>query len=412
MRTRGLRWLRRTGIALLTVSSSCFAASALYLAWDDVAPVRLAVPVPGGTVTAAGVPTHVEHWPAARPSGLPPLVLVPGFAESTYVFSRVAPLLAADRDVYAYDVRGYGTTAHVPPYTLAADTDQLVGLIGALGLTRPIVVGHSLGAAIALSVALRDPGAVPASSRPTATAPPTSAPTGPRRAAAGARRRLLTLPPLGPAVVTAIVRHRDPIRRLVASQCGPGCPVDDAAIDRWRAPFLTTGGVTALLAVAGQPLIGLTDDRSGASGCRPRSSRAATTRASTTTTRSPRPPGCTPRRWPSSPARATSPCSASPTGSRPRWSPCWVASTTHRRNRYRRYLVHRRKDTHMLGDIAGIGPVKDALMTTNALLEKVLEELQRTNQRQLEAVVTELVAVRESVDRLVAGQESQAAAAA
>lgn len=66
----------------------------------------------------------------------------------------------------------------------------------------------------------------------------------------------------------------------------------------------------------------------------------------------------------------------------------------------------------MLGDIAGIGPVKDALMTTNALLEKVLEELQRTNERQLEAVVTELVAVRESVDRLVAGQESQATAAA
>lgn len=66
----------------------------------------------------------------------------------------------------------------------------------------------------------------------------------------------------------------------------------------------------------------------------------------------------------------------------------------------------------MLGDIAGIGPVKDALMTTNALLEKVLEELQRTNERQLEAVVTELVAVRESVDRLVAGQESQTAAAA
>ena len=66
----------------------------------------------------------------------------------------------------------------------------------------------------------------------------------------------------------------------------------------------------------------------------------------------------------------------------------------------------------MLGDIAGIGPVKDALMTTNALLEQVLEELQRTNERQLEAVVTELVAVRESVDRLVAGQESQATAAA
>ena len=113
MRTRGLRWLRRTGIVFLTIVVVLLAGSALYLGWDDVAPVRLAVPVPGGPVTAAGVPPHVEHWPAARPSGLPPLVLVPGFAESTYVFSRVAPLLAADRDVYAYDVLVYFNTAHL-----------------------------------------------------------------------------------------------------------------------------------------------------------------------------------------------------------------------------------------------------------------------------------------------------------
>ncbi|GAA4845024.1 hypothetical protein GCM10023201_40170 [Actinomycetospora corticicola] len=55
----------------------------------------------------------------------------------------------------------------------------------------------------------------------------------------------------------------------------------------------------------------------------------------------------------------------------------------------------------MLGDIAGIGPVKDALTVTNALLERVLAELKVTNVTQLDAVVTELRAVRESVDRLV-----------
>jgi hypothetical protein len=55
----------------------------------------------------------------------------------------------------------------------------------------------------------------------------------------------------------------------------------------------------------------------------------------------------------------------------------------------------------VLGDIAGIGPVKDALTVTNALLERVLAELKVTNVTQLEAVVTELRAVRESVDRLV-----------
>jgi hypothetical protein len=56
-------------------------------------------------------------------------------------------------------------------------------------------------------------------------------------------------------------------------------------------------------------------------------------------------------------------------------------------------------------DFAGIGPVKDALVTTNDLLEKVLGELRRTNDAQLDAVVTELRAVRASVDRLVAVQE-------
>jgi hypothetical protein len=56
-------------------------------------------------------------------------------------------------------------------------------------------------------------------------------------------------------------------------------------------------------------------------------------------------------------------------------------------------------------DFAGIGPVKDALTTTNDLLEKVLGELRRTNDAQLDAVVAELRAVRASVDRLVAAQE-------
>lgn len=67
--------------------------------------------------------------------------------------------------------------------------------------------------------------------------------------------------PLVPAVVTAVVRHRAPIRSLVAARCGPGCPVDDAAIDRWRAPFLTPGGVEAFVTAIRQPPIGLTDEQ-------------------------------------------------------------------------------------------------------------------------------------------------------
>ncbi len=261
MRRRVLRWLRRTGVALVGVVVAVLALVGLYLAWDDLAPVHVAVSVPGFTVDAAGVATHVEHWAPVHPSGQPPVVLVPGFAESTYVFSRFAPRLAQDRDVYAYDVRGYGYTAHQGPYTLAADTDQLQGLLAALRLTRPIVLGHSLGAAIALSLALRDPGAVTGVVVANGDGTPYFGSDRSGGGGGGGLRTLLTLPPLGPAVVTALVRHRDPIRRLVISQCGPGCPTDDPAIDRWRAPFLAPGGVSAFLAIARQPLIGLTDDQ-------------------------------------------------------------------------------------------------------------------------------------------------------
>ncbi|GAA4780091.1 alpha/beta hydrolase [Actinomycetospora chlora] len=250
------RWARRAGVALLVLVGLVLAASGAYLGWDRLDPVRLDVPRPGFDVDAAGVRTHVEHWPAARPSGRPPLVLVPGFAESTYVWSRVAPLLAADRDVYAYDVRGYGFTDRVPPYDLAADTDQLAGLIAALRLDRPVVVGHSSGVAIALSQALRDPASVAGVVAANGDGTPYF---GDDRTSSGGGARWLLLPPVAPAIVTAVVRHRAPIRAIVARQCGPGCPTDDAAIDRWRAPFLEPGGVDALVAIGRRPLIGLTD---------------------------------------------------------------------------------------------------------------------------------------------------------
>ncbi len=260
-RSRVRRWATRAGVTVVVLVVLVVAACGAYLGWDRWRPVHLDVPVPGFVVDAAGVATHVERWPAARPSGRPPLVLVPGFAESTYVWSRVAPLLAADRDVYAYDVRGYGYTDHVPPYDLAADTDQLAGLITALRLERPIVVGHSLGVAIALSLALRTPGSVTGVVAANGDGTPYFA--GDRSSSGSGARRLL-LDPVASAAVTVVVRHRDPIRSLVADQCGPGCPMDDAAIDRWRAPFLRPGGVGALVSVLRRPLIGLTDAQESA----------------------------------------------------------------------------------------------------------------------------------------------------
>jgi hypothetical protein len=52
----------------------------------------------------------------------------------------------------------------------------------------------------------------------------------------------------------------------------------------------------------------------------------------------------------------------------------------------------------MLGDLAGTGPLRDALMTTNSLLEQVLEELRRVNTPGLVTVAEELRSIRGVLD--------------
>jgi hypothetical protein len=52
----------------------------------------------------------------------------------------------------------------------------------------------------------------------------------------------------------------------------------------------------------------------------------------------------------------------------------------------------------MLGDLAGTGPLRDALLTTNSLLEQVLEELRRVNTPGLVTVAEELRGIRGILD--------------
>ncbi len=54
----------------------------------------------------------------------------------------------------------------------------------------------------------------------------------------------------------------------------------------------------------------------------------------------------------------------------------------------------------MLGDLAGTAPLHKALLTTNALLEQVLEELRTTNGRQLETVAAELRTINASLTEM------------
>lgn len=87
----------------------------------------------------------------------PPMVLIHGFQVDGRMWLRTALQLEADYDVMMPDVRGHGLSSAMPPH-LNEDTlsDDIVALINALNLsTPPTVIGHSMGADIALRLATK-----------------------------------------------------------------------------------------------------------------------------------------------------------------------------------------------------------------------------------------------------------------
>lgn len=83
-----------------------------------------------------------------------PAVLIHGSLDRSSAFARVARLIA-DRPVVRYDRRGYGRSLAVGACT--AFSDQIDDLASVVGERRSILVGHSLGGVVALSLAQARP---------------------------------------------------------------------------------------------------------------------------------------------------------------------------------------------------------------------------------------------------------------
>jgi pimeloyl-ACP methyl ester carboxylesterase len=109
-------------------------------------------------VTVGTVKTHfVRKGAAGRP-----VVLVHGFGASTYSWRATIEALAPRFRVYALDLKGFGLTAKPKDgkYNAEAYTRHLLGFLDAMGLDRPVLVGHSMGGAIVARLALEHPGRV------------------------------------------------------------------------------------------------------------------------------------------------------------------------------------------------------------------------------------------------------------
>lgn len=90
-----------------------------------------------------------------------PIVLVHGFGGDLNAWMFNQPALAADRAVWALDLPGHGgSSKDVGSGDLSVLTDAVLAVIAETGAAHVHLVGHSLGGAVAMQVALDHPGRI------------------------------------------------------------------------------------------------------------------------------------------------------------------------------------------------------------------------------------------------------------
>jgi pimeloyl-ACP methyl ester carboxylesterase len=95
-------------------------------------------------------------------AGAPAVLLLHGWPGDRTDYRQVAPLVSAAADVVVPDLRGFGESDKhaadpAEQYNAAAQARSIVGLIGELGLGRPVIAGYDIGSRIAQAVARQRP---------------------------------------------------------------------------------------------------------------------------------------------------------------------------------------------------------------------------------------------------------------
>lgn len=149
--------LAASGVILL-------AAAAPFIPLPGTMPIEELAVSDSHFVTISGISVHYK----AAGEGPLTLLLLHGFAASTFSWEKVTRDLATGARVVAFDRPGFGITERplpgswrdANPYALSGQADLTVGLMDALGIERAVLVGHSAGGAVAVQVALAHPGRV------------------------------------------------------------------------------------------------------------------------------------------------------------------------------------------------------------------------------------------------------------
>ena len=99
---------------------------------------------------------HFLEW---GDDGAPPVLLLHGANQSSHAWDLVSLHLADRYHVYALDQRGHGDSewARDQDYSREAMVEDALAFIRQQGIVYPIIIGHSMGGGVTLSLALQEP---------------------------------------------------------------------------------------------------------------------------------------------------------------------------------------------------------------------------------------------------------------
>jgi pimeloyl-ACP methyl ester carboxylesterase len=136
-----------------------FAALLVLFTWYTARKVESVLPSKGRFIDVPGARLHLRDFGEAN-AGRPVILMIHGLAGqlSHYTYG-VAGRLAAQHRVIVVDRpgSGYSTRAAGTPADLSTQAAAMAALVRTLGVSPAFVVGHSLGGAVALTMALEHP---------------------------------------------------------------------------------------------------------------------------------------------------------------------------------------------------------------------------------------------------------------
>ena len=102
-----------------------------------------------GDVTVKGVKIHYYRTGGNKPV----LVLLHGATDNALCWTPIAEQLAPEYDIIMVDAQGHGKSDRFgPDFTFTDHAAQVVDLVRQLGVTKPVIMGHSMGAGTTVNI--------------------------------------------------------------------------------------------------------------------------------------------------------------------------------------------------------------------------------------------------------------------